>query len=45
VSADYILNLKTPKATPAQEFQDPRVKGFGRNFSSYRSCQRKTSEP
>lgn len=44
VSADYILSLRTPKAAPAQEFQDPKVKGFGRSFTSYKSCLRRTSE-
>ena len=32
VSADYILNLKTPKAAPALEFPDPKTKKLWKKF-------------
>lgn len=41
VSADYILNLKTPKAAPAQEFQDPKVKRLWKKFQQLQKLPEK----
>lgn len=41
VSADYILNLKTPKAAPAMEFLDPKTKKLWKKFQQLQQLPEK----